>query len=221
MFCIPKNTKVEIIKTFVWTCLSLIRASRLVDCKHWYLGFRQTKVHFKFRRPKWLGVRPCTTCNVCVTKSVARSLYSNSSSFFTQRLRQSCHKNTRHERNCIPGMLNSVPFRTAALGTAQKKKKKMGRQFSVMGPNIINIASQTNRVRLGGCIKLHYGGAVFFFFFFFFRGAVSSLTRAFSLHKIHIYWNKRKGSHNKDRSGPLSEISASRTEISLSAHHFT
>ena len=48
--------------------------------------------------------------------------YSNSSSFFTHRLRQSWHKNTRHERNCIPGMLNSVPFRTAALGTAQKKK---------------------------------------------------------------------------------------------------
>ena len=111
--------------------------------------------------------------------------YSNSSSFFTHRLRQSWHKNTRHERNCIPGMLNSVPFRTAALGTAQKKN---ARQFSVMGP---------------------------------FRDAVSSLTRAFSLHKIHIYRNKRKGSHNKDRSGPLSEISASRTEISLSAHHFT
>ena len=104
---------------------------------------------------------------------------------FTHRLRQSCHKNTRHERNCIPGMLNSVPFRTVALGTAQKKN---ARQFSVMGP---------------------------------FRDAVSSLTRAFSLHKIHIYRNKRKGSHNKDRSGPLSEISASRTEISLSAHHFT
>ena len=105
---------------------------------------------------------------------------------FTHRLRQSCHKNTRHERNCIPGMLNSVPFRTAALGTAQKKEN--ARQFSVMGP---------------------------------FRDAVSSLTRAFSLHKIHIYWNKRKGSHKKDPSGPLSEISASRTEISLSAHHFT
>ena len=138
-------------------------------------------------------------------------------SYFTHRLRQSCHKNTRHERNCIPGMLNSLPFRTAALGTAQKIN---ARQFSVMGPNII-FASYRNRVRLGGCIKLHYGGAVFFFFFFFFsRDAVSSLTRAFSLHKIHIYWNKRKGSHKKDRSGPLSEISASRTEISLSAHHF-
>ena len=88
--------------------------------------------------------------------------YSNSSSFFTHRLRQSWHKNTRHERNCIPGMLNSVPFRTAAPGTAQKKKKKNARQFSVMGPNII-FASLSNRVRLGGCIKLHYGGAVFFF----------------------------------------------------------
>ena len=107
--------------------------------------------------------------------------YSNSSSFFTHRLRQSWDKNTRHERNCIPGMLNSVPFRTAALGTSQKKKKKK------------------KKWRLGGCIKLHYGEAVFFFFFF--RDAVSSL------HKIHIYWNKRKGSHKKDRSGPLSEIS--------------
>ena len=112
--------------------------------------------------------------------------YSNYSSFFTYRLRQSWHKNTRLERNCIPGMLNSVPFRTAALGTAQKKEN--ARQFRVMGP---------------------------------FRNAVSSLTRAFSLHKIHIYWNKRKGSLKKDPSGPLSEISASRTEISLSAHHFT
>ena len=117
---------------------------------------------------------------------------------FTHRLRQSCHKNTRHERNSIPGMLNSVPFRTAALGTAQKIN---ARQFSVMGPNII-FASQRNRVRLGGCIKLHYGGAVFFFFFFF-RDAVSSLTRAFSLHKIHIYWNKRKGQPTqRNRAGP-------------------
>ena len=33
MFCIPKNTKVEIIKTFMWTYLSLIRTSSLVDCK--------------------------------------------------------------------------------------------------------------------------------------------------------------------------------------------
>ena len=57
-----------------------------------------------------------------------------------------------------------------------------------MGPNII-FASLSNRVRLGGCIKLHYGRAVFFFFW----DVVSSLTRAFSLHKIHIYWNKRKG----------------------------
>ena len=51
-------------------------------------------------------------------------------------------------------MLNSVPFRTAALGTSQKKKKKK------------------KKWRLGGCIKLHYGGAVFFFFSFFFLGTL-------------------------------------------------
>ena len=73
---------------------------------------------------------------------------------FTHRLRQSCHKNTRHERNCIPGMLNSVPFRTAALGTSQKKKKKKKNGDWV-------VASNCTMAEL-----------FFFFFLFFFLGTL-------------------------------------------------
>ena len=43
----------------------------------------------------------------------------------------------------------------------------------------------------------------------FFRDAVGSLTRAFSLDEIQIYWNKRKGLQKKGHSGPLAEISLS------------
>ena len=43
----------------------------------------------------------------------------------------------------------------------------------------------------------------------FFRDAVGSLTRAFSLHEMQIYWNKRKGLQKKGHSGPLAEISLS------------
>ena len=43
----------------------------------------------------------------------------------------------------------------------------------------------------------------------FFRDAVGSLTRAFSLDEMQIYWNKRKGLQKKGHSGPLAEISLS------------
>ena len=110
------------------------------------------------------------------------------------------------------GKAVTVPY-SCSRNSAKNKCEAIGG----IGPNII-FASQRNRVRLGGCIKLHLMAELIFFFV---RDAVSSLTRAFLLHKIHIYWNKRKGSHKENRSGPLFEISASRTEISLSAHHFT
>ena len=35
-FFLSKNAKVEINVNAEWTCLSLIRASSLVNCKHWY-----------------------------------------------------------------------------------------------------------------------------------------------------------------------------------------
>ena len=43
----------------------------------------------------------------------------------------------------------------------------------------------------------------------FFRDAVRSLTSAFSLQEMQIYWNKRKGLQKKGHSGPLAEMSLS------------
>ena len=105
------------------------------------------------------------------------------------------------EKLCIQGILNSVPVLTATLGTWNCEAVCKNFFFSVMEPYLPVRSEESGETGWSHQIALWRGC--------FFRDAVGSLTRAFSLHEMQIYWNKRKGLQKKGHSGPLAEISLS------------